>query len=45
MLDLTTENLLFGWVHRGWTQILVLVDFGIIDFLKADIIDPICGSL
>lgn len=45
MLDLTTENLLFGWVHRGWTQILVLVDFGIIDFLKPDIIDLICGSL
>ena len=45
ILDLTKENLLFGWLQRGWTQILVLVDVGIIDFLKPDIIDLICGSL
>ncbi|MEJ1279884.1 alpha-2-macroglobulin [Cricetulus griseus] len=33
------EKLLLGWLQRGWTQTLVLVDFDIIDTLETDIVD------
>lgn len=35
----TVEKLLLGWLQRGWTQTLVLVDFDIIDTLETDIVD------
>lgn len=33
------KKLLLGWLQRGWTQTMVLVDFDIIELLETDVVD------